>query len=182
MIHDRQLVYSVSASLCAVIAAVFDIKSRRVPNLLTGPALLIAMGLHLSLDGWHGLVNATIAAVICGAIFFVFYLAGGMGAGDVKLIAAAGCFAGVHDVASLLIFTSLTGGLMAVGLMYWRGRMRETLTNVTSILNHHLQQGLAPHPQIHVRNEYQLRLPYAIAIACGCLLTAWVHWTQGVTL
>jgi prepilin peptidase CpaA len=180
MYLDPHFVYSATASSCALIAAVFDVKSRRVPNLLSGPALIIAFGLHLSLDGWHGLFNAIGAALICGIIFFIFYLAGGMGAGDVKLIAAAGGFMGLSAVPSLLVFTSLTGGLMAVALIYWRGRLRETLTNVTEILSHHMQQGLTPHPEIHVRSSYQLRLPYAVAIACGCLLTACVDWTRGV--
>ena len=133
----------------------------------------------MRLTGWHGLFSALAAGLICGAIFFLFYMAGGMGAGDVKLIAAAGCFAGLPDTASLLCYTAIVGGVMALGLAMMRGRLGETLKNVVSIGRHHLQQGLAPHPELNVRNQAQLRLPYGVAIAAGCLLTIWLHRTQG---
>lgn len=177
---EHEYIFSIAASVCAVIAAAFDIKSRRVPNLLTGPAFMLALSFHLALDGWHGVLNALAAGLICGVIFFIFYIAGGMGAGDVKLMAVAGCFAGLAATPTLLVFTSLAGGVMALGLAYMRGRLRETLFNVGSIAKHHMQQGLQPHPEINVTNKAQLRLPYAVAIAVGCLLTAWANPAQGI--
>jgi prepilin peptidase CpaA len=176
---EQEFIFLSAASVCAVIAAAFDIKSRRVPNLLTGPAFLVALALHLTLGGWHGVLNSLVAGLICGAIFFVFYIAGGMGAGDVKLMAVAGFFAGLSAAPTLLVFTSLAGGAMALCLAFARGRLRETLFNVGTIAKHHAQQGLQPHPEINVTNKAQLRLPYAIAIAVGCLLTQWVHSAQG---
>ncbi|WP_263378064.1 A24 family peptidase [Granulicella paludicola] len=177
---EQDLIFTTAASLCAVIAAVFDIRSRRVPNLLTGPCFLAALGLHLALGGWHGMLNALLASLACGVVFFLFYLAGGMGAGDVKLIAVAGGFAGLSAVPILLVFTALAGGAMALALAFFRGRMRETLFNVGTIARHHLAQGLQAHPEINVRNSSQLRLPYAIAIAAGCLLTEWARVGQGI--
>lgn len=179
MTHVFEFVYPAAASACALVAAIFDVKSRRIPNLLTGPALLLALCLHLALDGWHGLFSALAAGFICGAVFFLFYMAGGMGAGDVKLIAAAGCFAGLPDTAYLLCYTAIVGGVMALGLAVMRGRLGETIKNVISIGRHHLQQGLAPHPELNVRNQHQLRLPYGVAIAAGCLLIIWLHRAQG---
>jgi prepilin peptidase CpaA len=176
---EQDVIFSSAASVCAVIAAAFDIKSRRVPNLLTGPAFLVALGLHLTFGGWRGILNALAAGLICGAIFFVFYIAGGMGAGDVKLMAVAGCFAGLAAVPTLLVFTTLAGGAMALCMAFLRGRLRETLFNVGTIAKHHAQQGLEPHPDINVRNNAGLRLPYAVAIAAGCLLTQWAHSAQG---
>jgi prepilin peptidase CpaA len=177
---EQEFIFTSSASVCAVIAAAFDIKSRRVPNLLTGPAFMAALSLHLAFGGWHSLLNALAAGFICGVIFFIFYIAGGMGAGDVKLMAVAGCFAGLAATPMLLIFTTLAGGVMAVGLAFMRGRLRETLFNVGAIAKHHAQRGLQPHPEINVRNHNQLRLPYAVAIAVGCLLTEWAHPAQGL--
>lgn len=179
MSHSYEFLYPAAASACALVAAIFDVKSRRIPNLLTGPALVLALSLHLALDGWHGLFSALAAGFICGAVFFLFYLAGGMGAGDVKLIAAAGCFAGLPHAASLLCYTAIVGGFMALGLALLRGRLGETVNNVGYIMKHHLHQGLAPHPQLNVRNRNQLRLPYGVAIAAGCLLTIWLHRVQG---
>ena len=96
---ENEFVYPAAATLTALLGAGFDLKSRRIPNFITGPALLIGMLLHVSLDGWRGLLTTLAACLICGSVFLIFYLAGGMGAGDVKLMAAAGCMAGLQKVA-----------------------------------------------------------------------------------
>ena len=172
---NPEFVYPVAASVCAAIGAAFDVKSRKIPNLLTGPSLLFGLGLHLALGGWHSLLSSLAAALICGAVFLVFYLAGGMGAGDVKLITAVGCIAGLSNSAYLLVLTALAGGVMAIGLALMRGRLKQTLFNVGAIANHHKESGLTPHPELHVRNANTLRLPYGLAIAAGCAITLYLQ-------
>src|ERR1700719_5248512 len=98
--------YATAAVLCAQIAAAYDVKDRRVPNFLTGPALVFGLALHASFGGWRDLATAAVAAFVSGLIFLIFYLAGGMGAGDVKLIAAVACIAGLPHVGPLLILTA----------------------------------------------------------------------------
>src|SRR3981189_2683509 len=87
-ILQPDFVYAAVAVLCALTGAVYDIRSRRVPNFLTGPAFLFGLALHASLGGWRDLRSAALAALISGFIFLIFYVAGGMGAGEVKLIIA----------------------------------------------------------------------------------------------
>ena len=168
---DRSLVYLSSAVACALVGAVTDVKSRRVPNLLTAPAIVAGLALHSALDGWRGLEYSLFAGLICGGIFFVLFLTGGMGGGDVKLIAAVGCLAGIAHIQFILIFTGLAGGVMALVLIAKRRRFRETFTNVGSLVIHHRIHGLEPHPQINVMNDSALRLPYALAIAAGTAIT-----------
>lgn len=175
---DQELVYPAAASLCALIGSVFDVKSRRVPNLLTGPAILFGLLLHLSLSGWRDMAVAASAGLICGLVFLVFYLAGGMGAGDVKLITAVGCLCGLHNIVYLLALTGIAGGVMAVGLALSRGRLKETLFNVGSLVSHHRSEGLTPHPEINVLNASTLRLPYALAITAGCAMTLYLQGVQ----
>jgi len=175
MSMNQEFVYPIAASVCALVGAAFDVKSRRIPNKLTGPALLFGMVLHLSLDGWHGLLNCVAAGLICGGVFLVFYLAGGMGAGDVKLITAVGCLAGLTNTAYLLVLTALAGGVMAIGLALVRGRLRETLMNVGALASHHKNEGLTAHPELNVRNASTLRLPYGLAIAAGCTITLYLQ-------
>ena len=83
-------------------------------------------------------------------IFLLFHLAGGMGGGDVKLITAAGSIAGLSLIAPLLILTSLTGGVMALGLALYRRRLKETLINVCTLAVYHGTVGLAPHPEFNI--------------------------------
>ena len=175
---EHELVYPAAASTCALIGSVFDVKSRRVPNMLTGPAILFGLLLHFSLGGWHDLLNSAAAGLICGLVFLVFYLAGGMGAGDVKLIAAVGCLCGLHSIAFILALTGIAGGVMALGLAFVRGRLRETFLNVFALISHHRSEGLTPHPEINVLNASTLRLPYALAITAGCALTFYLQGVQ----
>jgi prepilin peptidase CpaA len=175
---EQDFVYPAAASACAFIGSVFDVKSRRVPNLLTGPAILFGLLLHLSFGGLHELGSAAAAGLICGLIFLVFYLAGGMGAGDVKLIAAVGCLCGLHNIVFLLALTGIAGGVMAVSLALVRGQMKQTFFNVIALVSHHRSEGLTPHPEINVLNSSTLRLPYALAITAGCALTLYLQGVQ----
>lgn len=170
-IHNEFL-YPVVCLTCAVTGSVFDLRNRRIPNLLTLPCIVFGLLLHFFLDGWKGLGHSALAGLIAFVVFVVFWLAGGMGAGDVKLITATGCILGgaVH-VVWLLIYTALAGGVMAVGLALWRGRLKDTIMNLGALVLHHRSEGLKPHPQLNVGNARTLRLPYALAIAAGSAVT-----------
>jgi prepilin peptidase CpaA len=176
---NLELVYLTAACVCATISALFDIKSRRIPNFITGPAILLGFLLHGIGDSWHGLLSSFLATLICGGVFLFFYLAGGMGAGDVKLMAAVGCLAGLPHVSYLLVLSALAGGVMGVGLAIARGKLMQTLGNVGSLMNHHRQEGLTPHPDLNVTNNNTLRLPYGVAIAAGCALTFYLQGIRG---
>jgi prepilin peptidase CpaA len=152
-------------------AGVMDVYTRRVANWLTLPALLGALVLQYCLGGVHAFALALLAAVVAGGIFLVFFMAGGMGGGDVKLIAAIAAGIGLPDTGALLVLTALSGGAMAIVLALRHGRLRNTVMNVGTIAIHHCNSGLEPHPELHVYNPRTLRLPYALAIAAGALLT-----------
>jgi prepilin peptidase CpaA len=168
---QTDLTYPATAVACALVGSVFDVKSRRIPNFITFPSILLGLAMHLALGGWRQLLSSLAAGLICGVVFLIFYIAGGMGAGDVKLIAAVGCIAGMPHVAYLLVLTALSGGAMAIVLALARGRLQQTIVNVGAIASHHSHEGLQPHPDLNLSNLDTLRLPYALAIAGGSLLT-----------
>jgi prepilin peptidase CpaA len=178
MMLQKEFVYPAAASLVALLAAVFDVKSRRIPNLITGPAILAGLLLHSFFEGWHGLISSFTGALLCGIIFLVFYLAGGMGAGDVKLITAVGALVGLSNSASVLLTTAIAGGIMAVFYALLRGRLKSTLLNFGQLAVHHSHQGLTPHPELNVRNAATLRLPYGLAIAAGACATLYFQGIQ----
>ena len=168
---QSDLMYPATAAACALVGSVFDVKSRRIPNFITFPSILLGLVLHLALGGWRQLLSSLGAGLICGVVFLLFYIAGGMGAGDVKLMTAVGCIAGMPHVAYLLVLTALSGGVMAVALALAHGRLQQTITNVGALATHHSHEGLQPHPDLNLSNHSTLRLPYALAIAGGSLLT-----------
>jgi prepilin peptidase CpaA len=169
--YPYEVIYGSAALLCASIAAVCDVRTRRIPNLLTGPAVLLGLLLHLTLGGPGQAGWAFAGGLIGGGVFLVFYLAGGMGAGDVKLMAAVACLAGAHSVPHLLVATAIMGGMLALVLAACKGRLRQTFLNAGALFVHHRAEGLKPHPVLNLQNAATLRLPYALAVAAGCLVT-----------
>lgn len=153
--------------VCACIGAFRDVRTRRIPNLLTGPSILIGLILHLMIQGWHGMASAALAGLIAGGVFLIFHLAGGMGAGDVKLMTAVSCLAGPAYVAEILVATALMGGVFAIIVAVSQHRVKETLANIGVLAVHHGTSGLRPHAEINVTNAEKLRLPYGVAIAAG---------------
>jgi prepilin peptidase CpaA len=168
---QSEVTYPATAAACSLVGSAFDVKSRRIPNFITFPSILLGLAMHLALGGWGQLFLSLAAGLLCGTAFLAFYIAGGMGAGDVKLMTAVGCIAGMPHVAYLLSLTALSGGAMAIVLALSRGRLQQTISNVGLIAAHHSHHGLQAHPDLNLANENTLRLPYALAIAGGSLLT-----------
>ena len=86
--------FMAGALTVAVAGGITDVATRRIPNKLTYLAMLVAMAGRFALQGWHGLGSAVAGGLIGGGAFLVFFLLHAMGAGDVKLITAVGCFVG----------------------------------------------------------------------------------------
>jgi prepilin peptidase CpaA len=179
MSHSTVLTLYSAGLLWAIAGAICDITSSRVPNFLTVPAMSCALMLHMVFGGWVELRSSLLGGLIGGAIFFIFYLAGGMGAGDVKLIAALGCFTGLPNIGHLLVSTALVGGVIAVAVTIYRHSFRQTISNLGSLILHHRAFGLTPHPAINVGNAQNFRLPYALPIFVGYALTFSLVVAQG---
>jgi prepilin peptidase CpaA len=169
--YSQHLLYLSIAVAAALVAAVWDVKTRRIPNWLTASSILIGLALHLILGGPREMAMALLAALVGGGIFTAFFIAGGMGGGDVKLIAAVASIVSFPSLFQVLVTTAIMGGVFALVLAVARGKLKQTIQNIGLLFFHHQHEGLTPHPQLNVRNDRTLRLPYAIAIAAGCLIT-----------
>ena len=168
--------FTTGAVLCACLAAAWDFRYRRIPNRLTSTAIIVGLLLRAMIGGWRSCLDGLGAGLIGGGVFFIFFLVRGMGAGDVKLMAAVGVWSGLRQLPAVMIATALAGGILALGMMLIHKRASTTLRNVGSLFRFHVVSGLAPHPEINLQNPQALRLPYALAIAAG---TIYVH---GVSL
>jgi prepilin peptidase CpaA len=168
---NNQVIYAACALFYALAGAACDVVSRRIPNAVTLPAILFGLMVHGILGGWKGMLSAAGGGLVCGMVFSLFFVAGGMGGGDVKLITAVGCHAGFPLIGPLLLGTSLAGGLMAVAVALYRRKWKQTIRNLGSLAVHHAAAGLRRHPELHLGNEQSLRLPYAVAIAAGGAVT-----------
>ncbi len=169
---EMTIMSKAGAVLVSVVAAVWDVRESRIPNALTLPALSIALLLHLLGGGWKEGISALLGCLLAGGVFLVFHVAGGMGAGDVKLMAAVGAFAGLSATPIILFATSIFGGVMAFSIALARGKFKATASNISAIVKHHSSLGIDPHPHLNVRNKASLRMPYGVAIASGAIYAA----------
>ena len=149
-----------------VAATVVDVRHRRVPNLLTmGVA---STGLVLAMAGLGGVtVGGALGGLVLGlALLLPAHVFGATGAGDVKLLAAFGALLGPADVFDAFLRAAILGGVMALGVALWRGRLRETVygTAMLVMTRSRVATALIEHPAANNR------FPYAPAIACGAAL------------
>ncbi len=76
------------------ISGFFDVKERKIPNKITFTGIMVGVVINLITGGWTGLL-LSIGGMLAGlAIFFLPFVMGGMGAGDVKLMGAIGALMG----------------------------------------------------------------------------------------
>ena len=153
----------------ALIAGWTDLRSRRIPNWLTVPGLVIGMFANTVLGGWSGLKTSLLGAVIGLALLLPFVLLRSLGAGDWKLAGALGSFAGPALLMDLLIGSVFVAGLMAVALIIYKGRVRQTLRNIGHILISLVTFRL-PGNQVSLDNPESLKVPYGVALALTVVL------------
>jgi prepilin peptidase CpaA len=96
------------------IAAIFDVKYRKIPNMVTIPTIIAGLAYHSWFNGIEGFLHSTGGTLLGMAFLIVFYLAGKMGAGDVKLLGAAGSILGPAGVFKAFVFTAMIGGIYAI--------------------------------------------------------------------
>ena len=157
--------------LIVVPAGLFDLKERRVPNWITFSGALAAIGLNTFLYETAGLWMSLKGLGIALLVYFPLYMLRGMGAGDVKLMAAVGAAVGWANWLGILFLTAMIGGISAIVLVLWRGRLRKTMHNLWFVVLS-LWHRQAPHqanPDLDVKNPQALRLPHAVMIAFGTL-------------
>jgi prepilin peptidase CpaA len=144
------------AAAAASLAALLDVRSRRIPNWLTASALLCGVVLNVWLLGVAGAVGAVAGAALGLVLLLPFYARRTIGAGDVKLLAALGALVGPHVLVSVAVYMALVGGAMSILIMFLRGRLFIALHEL-------FIQHRPPTPS-------GVKAPYGVAIAGGVYL------------
>ncbi|MBX3471298.1 MAG: prepilin peptidase [Planctomycetes bacterium] len=156
-----------------VVAATTDTLSRRVPNVVTYPAMALGLALgfgmgQVGLDGsltQHNLLSHALGLLIASGIFLVAWWAGGVKGGEVKLAGAVGALGGLQFAVAAMFWSSLVGALMALWVLLLRGRLLEGLRRS---VRYAMMLRAEPAPK---DDPARLSIPYAVAIAFGTLWT-----------
>lgn len=153
-----------------------DMKTKRVPNYLTfgsAAAGLIYQGWS---HGWPGVADGFLGMGLGFALLIFFYWKGGLGAGDVKALAALGAWLGPRQTIYLFIFMAISGVFVIIGLLWWRGLLWGKIRQLgAGLLNLIL---LRPHAAISgakaAPGQKTTGIPYAMSMALG--MTALIIW------
>jgi prepilin peptidase CpaA len=167
-------VFAVSI-LCVSIAAITDVRARKIPNWLTIPTMGLGLVLNGGSSGWGGLLLSLEGLVLGFCLLFVVYMLGGMGAGDVKLLSAVGAVVGPKLVFYAFIWTAIAGGLMAMGLIVWKKTLLQTLRNLRMLILGWMLGVSNREANLTIRNQSLSTLPYGVAIAIGTTLAVWLQ-------
>ena len=166
---------SIATLTVAAIAAATDLSARRVPNLLTFGAAAAALLYHTIEGGPSGVGLALAGWLIGAAMFFPVFALGGMGAGDVKLVAALGAWLGALGAVQIALGSAIAGGLLAV-LVSWRaGYLATAGRNVVRLGTHWGEHGMKPMPGLTLADGPGPRLAYAVPIFIGTLGALWLR-------
>lgn len=165
------------ATIPAIVAGWTDWRSRRIPNWLTVPALILGIGANTLAHGWTGAKESLLGAGLGLGLLLPFVLLRSLGGGDWKLVGALGAFLGPPRLIVVLLATILVAGAMAVVLIISKRRVGQTLRNlahlVASLFTLHL-----PGPELSLDNPESLKVPFGVAVAVTVVLytvrQAWV--------
>jgi prepilin peptidase CpaA len=157
--------------ILVIVAAVWDIRSRRIPNWLTLSGVLAAFAAHTWLGGGVGALLSLKGLGVAMLIYFPLYALRGMGAGDVKLMAAVGALTGAGNWFGVFLFTAMIGAVIAIIVSLAVGRLKKTIWNVGYLLRE-LVSFRAPYiarEELDVQSSKALRLPHGMVIALGVI-------------
>jgi prepilin peptidase CpaA len=160
-----------AAILISVVATACDLRNRRIPNSVTFGAALLSIAVAFASSGLSGVSSSVLGWIVGCAMFLPFFALGGLGAGDVKLAAGIGAWLSAGDAFWMALYAMVAGGVLGVVVALMTGYFRQAADNVRLLLIHWRVAGIRPLPEMTLAHGRGPRLPYAVPIAAGTLLT-----------
>ncbi len=144
----------VLGGLCLV-AGVWDVARRRIPNLVAAAVLASGVWAQATTGGAMAALGGLGASAIVLALLFPLWTRGGIGGGDVKFALAAAVWPGLHKLPVFLLAGALAGGVVAAGC-YWLSRLPNTSDTRVG--------------------AGRVSVPYALAIGAAVFVALLIHW------
>jgi prepilin peptidase CpaA len=164
-----------AALIVATAACATDLHDRRIPNWLTFGASAAAFAVAYATGAQEGAQHAAAGWATGFFLFLPLFLLGGMGAGDVKLLAALGAWLGPGGVFWLALYSSMAGGVMAAVLAVKHGYLRTAFQNLGILARFWWVFGLKPMPALTLDAGSAPRLAYAVPMFVGTVVTLWLR-------
>jgi prepilin peptidase CpaA len=152
------------------LAVGFDLHSRRIPNVISGPALLVGLVLNAAQSGTAGLLGSLGGAALSMGILMLPFAAGGIGGGDVKMMGAVGAFVGPWIAVMGLVIGMIVGGVIMSVHLARLGRLRDTLASLVGKLGVAVGTGSVRPLLVRPEDDDVIALPYSVPLAIGAVI------------
>ena len=152
----------------AIFVIYYDVRYRRIPNVLVLATLLAGVSVNTAFGGFHGMLSSLEGFGLAFFPMLLMHIFGALGAGDVKLFGAVGAVIGVALVPLTFVVVVMLGALLAIYTMLRAGTVLTTLHGVVRIF-----VGLLPGwemPRFTMAPDRRHTIPYGVAIVLGSLI------------
>ncbi|AOZ92194.1 A24 family peptidase [Paenibacillus crassostreae] len=157
----------IGCALLVISAFITDIKSMKIPNKLTIPAILCGLIYHIIVNGWSGALFAGKGFITGFIILLIMYWMGAVGAGDVKLFGGIGAWTGILFTIQTLLYSVLFAGAIGIAILLWRretfSRLREVVRGIAGFF---LFKDIAI---LKNWSKEQIRFPFMLAVLPGII-------------
>lgn len=158
---------NIAIAVVLLISIVTDVRHRKILNLVTLPAILTGFLFHVVTSGLNGFFFSGIGFLVGLGLLVIPFIMGGIGAGDVKLLAAIGAWKGAVFVCYTTLFGAAVGGVIALFILLKRKRFLFTLKH--SLFSFRVLKNQKTLQELDETYGY-VSIPYAVPIAIGAIL------------
>lgn len=163
-----ELVYY-GCGIFVVAAFITDVKSMRIPNVLSLSAIISGLIVHLCMSGFQGLLMSISGFGTGFGIMFVLYLAGAVGAGDVKIFGGIGAWTGALFTVQAMVYSIIIAGIIGLIILLWKKQLVQRLGKlILYIVGRVIPSiGLMNSVQSYSPLKEGLRFPFMMAVLPG---------------
>jgi prepilin peptidase CpaA len=161
----------IDAAVAAFIAACIatDIRTRRIPNVLSGAAILTGAALNTVYFGTTGLLGSLAGLLLPIAILLFPFALGGVGGGDVKMMGAVGALLGPSLALTSLCVGVIFGGVIMAAHLAYRGRLREKLAAMRGMVTGVVVTRSLRSLHVRAEDPGAVALPYSVPLGLGTI-------------
>ena len=161
----------------SLVAAFIDIRTRRIPNLLTIPSLVAGVVCAALIGGFAGLLDSVFGCLLLATPFVLLFVFAGGGAGDAKLMGALGAWLGIANGLVALVAVLAAGVVIGLGYALSKKSLTPVLRRVGAMssqwfLGALLTGRVRPQGASSSEREEMLAMPYGVSIFSGVTLAA----------
>lgn len=172
--------------MLVVLSIIFDLTRKKIPNFITFPVILWGLLTYIIFGGFEGLKFSMIGFLVGLGIFLIPFILGGMGGGDVKMMAAIGALKGWKFVLYTAVYAGLIGGILVIIYLIYKKQLGATLKRALGIILRPILFILEltfKNDLFKRANNYFLKqdlvwekhyIPYGVAIGLGAVLVYFI--------